>query len=400
MVRTRRAFVALMVLIALIAAGCGDDDDETTEAGTEQDDGQSAESGEIAVDIDGKADDLNASFFAYFPDKVTVHPGDTIVYKSHFTGEPHSIAFGSTVQTAIDEFQKLTPEQLESEGPPPPEVDAAFSKIPAMLPEGPGDAHQNSVNPCFVVSGEIPSDTAKPCPVTEPEPFTGEEVFYNSGFMPDGATFELELADDIAPGTYEGFCTLHFTEMISTIEVVAEDTDVPSADDVAESGQAQLAELVAKLGPAKEKAEADAKPGAAAAGTGDESVRSALVTEFLPTETEVKAGEQITWTITGPHTISLGVPEDARTLMIEADDGTFHLNEKSVSPAGYEPPPPPEGEPEGPPPPIDGGTWDGTGFFSSGIQFEGDFLLKISKPGTYEYVCLIHPDMEGTVKVS
>ncbi len=43
---------------------------------------------------------------------------------------------------------------------------------------------------------------------------------------------------------------------------------------------------------------------------------------------------------------------------------------------------------------------NGTGFFSSGIAFGGDFLLTFTEPGSYEYVCLIHPDMEGTVTVT
>ena len=40
---------------------------------------------------------------------------------------------------------------------------------------------------------------------------------------------ELKLADDLAPGTYTGFCMLHFTEMVSTIEVVPKETPIPSA---------------------------------------------------------------------------------------------------------------------------------------------------------------------------
>lgn len=397
--RVRRALVVVLVVVAMVAAACGDDDDDTAAGGDGTDSGQ-VDAGEVTVEIDTATDELNAAFFAYFPDTVKVRPGDTIVYHSNFSGEPHSIAFGSAVQTAIDEFQKLTPEQLESEGPPPPELDAAFAKIPPMLPDGPGDANQNSVNPCFVESGDIPSDTTKPCPVTEPSPFTGEEVFYNSGFLPDGETFELTLADDIAPGTYEGFCTLHFTEMISTIEVVAEGTDVASSDAVAEEGQQQEDALVEKIVPARERAEADAAAGTIAAGAGDENVSNALVAEFLPGEVEVAAGDQITWNIIGPHTISFNAPEDARTIIVEDDNGQFHLVEKALSPAGYEAPPPPEGEPEDPPPPVDGGTWDGAGFFNSGIQFDGTFLLKITRPGSYEYACLIHPDMEGTVTVT
>ncbi|MGH2684410.1 MAG: hypothetical protein ACRDJP_02970, partial [Actinomycetota bacterium] len=114
--RLQRGLFCALCALTLIAAGCGGDDDDsdvaaddettTTEAGGEE---PSGEASEITVEIDGKADDFNASFFAYFPDKVSVHPGDTVVYRSNFTGEPHSIAFGTLVDDVITEFRKLTP---------------------------------------------------------------------------------------------------------------------------------------------------------------------------------------------------------------------------------------------------------------------------------------------------
>lgn len=407
----RRRSLALLAAVALVLGACGngDDTDDGDAAATTAPPPESSESNELTVNIDGKADDFNAAFFAYFPDRVTVHPGDTIVYESVFSGEPHSITFGTVVTDAVEAFRSLTPEQLQAEGPPPPEVEAAFERLPAMLPEGPGDANQISVNPCFVTSGDLPDDGTQQCPVTEPEPFTGTETFYNSGFLPDGETFELQLADDIEPGTYVGFCMLHFTEMISEIEVVPEDQEIPSSDEVAELGQQQLDALVGQLAPAAE-APADSAPGEVAAGAGSEELPTALVTEFLPQETEVAAGEQVSWEFVGPHTVSFNAPEDARVLLSKGDDGGYHLNEAALAPAGFEAPPPPgggegeagegeEGE-EGPPPPVDAGTWDGTGFLNSGIAFGGVFSVTFSEPGTYEYVCLIHPEMEGTVRVS
>ncbi|MEO6652355.1 MAG: hypothetical protein ABIP17_06840, partial [Ilumatobacteraceae bacterium] len=215
--RLRHArLLSLTAVVALVAASCGGDDDAasdttpapaatgapaptvttadtepattnpaTTESATTEPatttaqtsppttEAAGSEPAEFTVMIDGRVDEFNGAFFAYFPDKLTVHPGDTIVYHSMFSGEPHSVAFGDVPQTAVDEFQKLTPEQLQSEGPPPPELEAAFALIPSMLPDGPGDANQNSVNPCFVEAGEeIPTDPAQQCPVTEPSPFT------------------------------------------------------------------------------------------------------------------------------------------------------------------------------------------------------------------------------------
>jgi hypothetical protein len=56
---------------------------------------------------------------------------------------------------------------------------------------------------------------------------------------------------------------------------------------------------------------------------------------------------------------------------------------------------------------VDGGTWDGAGFRSSGfpICLGGDcpparFSLTFTKPGTYRYACLLHPAMIGTVVVT
>jgi plastocyanin len=420
--RRRRRSLALVAAAALVLSACGDSNGSETSGGAGTGGTNEGGSGpsEVTVQIDGQTDDFNSAFFAYFPDTVTVHPGDTVVYESVFTGEPHSITFGTLVTDAVDAFRSLTPEQLEAEGPPPAEVAAAFEALPGMLPEGPGDANQISVNPCFVASGDLPEDGTQQCEVTEPAPFTGTETFYNSGFLPDGETFELQLADDIEPGTYVGFCMLHFTEMISEIVVVPEDQEIPSADQVADLGQQQLDALAAQLAPLAEAPD-DADPGEVAAGVGSEEIRGAMVAGFVPQDVEVAAGEQVSWSFFGPHTVSFNAPEEARTLLSKGDDGGYHLNGEALAPAGFDAPAPPEGgegeggegeggegeggegeggEGEGSPPPLDAGTWDGTGFLSSGIAFGGEFTMTFSEPGTYEYVCLIHPEMEGTVKVS
>lgn len=48
--------------------------------------------------------------------------------------------------------------------------------------------------------------------------------------------------------------------------------------------------------------------------------------------------------------------------------------------------------------------YDGTGFFNSGAPFNPDTLprkvpVKFTRPGVYQVVCLIHPDMQATVTV-
>ena len=48
-----------------------------------------------------------------------------------------------------------------------------------------------------------------------------------------------------------------------------------------------------------------------------------------------------------------------------------------------------------------GGTGDMGAPADSGMTgIGGDFVLRFSAPGTYEYQCLIHPEMQGTVTVT
>jgi len=49
--------------------------------------------------IDYHFDQYAAVFPAYFPKQVTVHPGDAVVFKQSWSGEPHTVTMG----TAVDE---------------------------------------------------------------------------------------------------------------------------------------------------------------------------------------------------------------------------------------------------------------------------------------------------------
>jgi plastocyanin len=124
---------------------------------------------------------------------------------------------------------------------------------------------------------------------------------------------------------------------------------------------------------------------------------------------KAKVGEKVTWKIMGAdHTVSFDVPPYFPIIEF-TDNGKVSLNDKLQKPAGGSPEIPPQ-EDEGPPGEgggpilsIDGGTYDGTGFFSSGL-FGGEpyaeYSLRFSEPGTYKYACLLHPPMVGTVEVT
>jgi hypothetical protein len=83
-------------------------------------------------------------------------------------------------------------------------------------------------------------------------------------------------------------------------------------------------------------------------------------------------------------------------------DGSVVRNPKLDEPAGGAPA---LEELNGPPPEvmkIDGGTFDGKGFYSSGSLIAGKFVeytMRFSRAGTYRFACLIHPPMVGTLTV-
>lgn len=363
------------------------------------------------LDVDGHPGAYVGSFLAYFPSEVSVTPGDTVDFRAVWTGEPHTVTMGTLVEKGLAAARAAGPDR---NGPPPPD----FASLPTLLPDGPGDLHQNASEPCFLETGAPPTDAATPCPKTAQAttPFNGRQTYYNSGFLAENTTFSVKVAPDTAPGTYHYYCNLHGPQMSGTIVVKAKGTAVPSAAEVWAAGKAQRDAVVGQLAPVV----AEAKAGHAVfqgylAGYGKKGVEGAAVNEFIPSTIKTKVAQKVTWTIIGPHTISFGAPDSVKKLFVKAPDGVLHANPQAGAPAGGAgaPPSPPGGGGPPPPPgppvpkPIDGGTYAGTGFHSSGVvvSFPGSpefssYSLTFTQAGTYTYVCLIHPGMAGQVQVS
>ena len=378
--------IAIVAIVALFAAvGCGDDDNG------------GSTSGSVTVNVDGKAPNYNGFFTAYFPSKLTVHPGDTVQFKLTDTGEPHTVTLGTLTDIGLAAAAKV-----KDPNAPVPELD----KLPTLLPQGPGDAVQSAANACFMDSG-TPGDAA--CPKRQQPDFNGTQSFYNSGWLGADAPFNLKLAADIKPGTYSYFCLLHRQGMQGSITVVAKSTPAQNASAVKKAGDDEFKKISTDLQPAADqlhKLTADK----AQAGNLIEAVQNAGISEFGPKEISIKTGGSVTWLVLGPHTISFNAPEDAKGARVKAPDGSFHINEKAFAPVGGpgQPAPPPNAPPPsaGPPIFVDGGSWDGAGVRSSGIFVSFPpgplfgYKLSFTKAGTYTYKCLIHDKMEGTIKVS
>ncbi|MQA99831.1 MAG: hypothetical protein GEU78_06000 [Actinobacteria bacterium] len=402
--------------------------------------------------VDYEHDTFATQFNRYFPDRVRVHPGDTITFRQTWTGEPHTVTLGALVNDVlevtkplIEEYGHLPDEEIppkvfeeffaaegqlptafgdegppEGEGPPEegagPEGEAAEGAAGAEeAPDAEGEDESERrlpgtvAQPCVIEQGgEIPEDGGL-CEERELPEFEGTELYFNSGIIPfegpRGNVFDLKIAEDIEPGAYQFLCSVHGSFQNGTLEVVSEDESAPSPDEVNQATREQVNEVVRPL----DKLFRDAQDGRLVLGgethTGNfsgltEGFTSGLVNEFVPKRIETSVEEPVTWRMFGPHTISFDVPEYFPIVEF-LDDGTARFNEELEPPAGGAPEAP---EPEDPSKPmvIDGGTYDGSGFWSSGLFFADpyvEYTLRFSTPGTYRYACLIHPPMVGTLVV-
>ena len=340
------------------------------------------------VHVDAGKTDPQISALAYFPKAVSVHPGDTISFALQDTGEPHTVALGTFVDAAWKAAQTA-----KDNAPPPP----ALKKVPDLLPQGPGDAYQAAAQPCVLTAGApAVKDISKPCADTKPGEFDGTQELFTSGWLAPDTPFSVKVADTAKPGTYHFYCQLHGPQAMSgTLTVAAAGTNVPAPADVATTASTELGAFVDSL----KKAASGIAHGTAAhafAGAFDQKVQNGQVNAFGPATLSIPVGGTVAWQVFGPHSISFNPTADAEGLRVAAPDGSVHLNAKAAGPAG--------GPGQGKGTTIDGGRWNGSGFHSSGfiLSFPPDLVtykLTFTKAGTYPYRCLIHSDMEGTVKV-
>ena len=449
--------------------------------------------------VDFSSDEFASFALFNYPAKVQVRQGDVLEFKQNWTGEPHTVTGGTTVDetlrdgaawteffggfegllgsgadlpnpedpgdATVGDFAKGVAQAGDAEArdefvrgyegliamgvelPPLDEsstqpfaelvgiVDTASEEFFAGLPSAFDDEDQLAQNvgqPCFLDEGTPPEDPAKPCAKSDQRQpaFNGRQSYFNSGVIPyEGErsnTFRVEIADDAELGSYLFYCAIHGMGQRSEVEIVAAGAEIPDQSEVNREIRTETAEVTTSLGKIFRDAKDDLTvdlPGfdepVKGPFAGLPGVEHTAINEFLPRTITVKAGEPITWKMMGSqHTISFDVPKYFPIVEF-LKDGTVRINPKMEPAAGdavpFEPPdegeggPPPDGEGgDGPPdgdgiPRHDGGTFDGDGFWSSGLISADPYLeytMRITKPGTYAYACLLHPPMVGRIKVT
>jgi plastocyanin len=120
------------------------------------------------------------------------------------------------------------------------------------------------------------------------------------------------------------------------------------------------------------------------AGAFDPSTQAEAL-EFLPRTVRVPVGGAVHWIVKGFHNVALSSGAAYPPVLIAGPAA----NDVQINPLVAFPVQP-------------AGTYDGTGYFNSGLPQPGqpfEWTLTFSRPGAFEYACLIHPNMKAFVVV-
>jgi plastocyanin len=390
---------------------------------------------ERQVLVDYHFDQYAAVFYSYFPKEVSVHPGDTVVFKQSWSGEPHTVTFGTAVDDVYNVLWKFI-----KDGPPYPEkppddpsVAPALTKLNS-LPQAQSQTSsafgQQGAQPCYVESGPLPDPGDKRCPNRTLKPFTGKQLFYNSGIIPyqgdQGNTYRLPIAADAAPGMHYYTCLIHGVLMSGVVTIAPASQAIPSQADVNSAAQKQLSKSSDPFAKAFKEAQGNVAKTGNLAGVDTPRDIAGSVTEFVPRTVKTKVHQKVTWRIVGDsHTVSFNVPKYLPEITVGKDGAVQYTDQviNAVGGPGFPAPPAPDpssapasggppdgGSNSGPPPPsppvhVDAGDYDGRHFLSSGLggpmgtDDVVTYSVTFTRAGSYKYACLVHPLMVGVVDV-
>jgi plastocyanin len=307
----------------------------------------------------------NPDVNAYFPQKVTIHVGDTVSFIRGMM--PHTIDI-------------------------PP---VGGKDLPLIVPGAPAVINDAAGNP-FWYSGKLPSLGLNPA-LLAPGPMN---VSYNgtarvdSGFyLGKGAAPAFNVTFTKA-GVFKVFCDVHYG-MTGTVVVLPKSKPLPTA---AQDKAALRAQVMADLKALK--AAAKIKPPKNTVSVGSSGPGGSELFAMFPATLHVKVGTVVTFSMSADtrevHTVTFGSKAYLTQLLGgflaipgPTEQGLYPSDPPALGPITLSP------------------TSHGNGFASVGgldrdptTPFGPSAQVKFTAPGTYLYVCLIHPFMHGMIIVS
>ncbi|HWT24733.1 MAG TPA: hypothetical protein VN213_14610 [Solirubrobacteraceae bacterium] len=233
----------------------------------------------------------------------------------------------------------------------------------------------------------------------------------NSGLPLDEgepAPYTLRFARE---GTYDYYCIVH-PGMDGQVRVLDRDRRIPTAAATRREAIRQEKNVLARVQRASTGAGAQQPPNTIQAGN---DTNDFAVFKFFPASATVKAGDLVTLRMdsqTGEvHTFTFG-PNENEAAYVNQIAAAFI----APDPTDTTPPPTVQVEPRAALPsedpslgiPTHAPTLHGNGFWNTGVLDADDdspaipqsMQVRFSTPGTYSYICVVHPFMRGSITVT
>ena len=309
-----------------------------------------AQSAAQTWEVQVSADDASGTLMTqgFFPGPLIIRAGDTVTWKWADALAPHSVTFLS--------------------GKP---------DLPLVVP-GPGQG-ELTLGGAFFPAGLWASASSAS--------FDGTALAHSGAPNDPTSTYSLTFTK---PGTYGYVCEFHPG---MRAEIIVREAGAPLPETPAQAKTRGQVTASALLGKMKDDVAGYRSTDAgtlhtAVAGLGDGYGASLI--QFAPQNLTVKRGDSVVWVMPDPFELH-----------------TITFTSGANPPALFEPRPQASGQPLLVIPanvagPTGGGTYTGQGIVNAGILGNGGaFVLKFdAPPGTYNYVCLIHPTMKASVTVT
>jgi plastocyanin len=304
--------------------------------------GSAAQTLTVSAGAESTGGDVQLNEFA--PGEVTINVGDTVTWSLDST-EFHNVIFTSGA----------TPPDFIDAGP-----DGVFFNPASALPSG---------GPTYDGTGLV-----------------------SSGLLNKGQTYSLTFSK---AGTYSYLCNIH-PGMTGSVKVGESGQPADTQAAVNSRRSAQINAGLVKAIPAI-VANAGELPSETSTGGIAAGIQSGTfdVLRFLPGRVTINKGDSLTWiwkTEETPHTVTFLGGQPTPEVVIPQPQASgpprLQLNPAVLAPAGAA---------------ID---WNGGSFLHSGFlaPTPGDpapeFTVTFNAVGTFEYICLLHEGMRGTVVVN
>jgi plastocyanin len=307
----------------------------------------------------------NPNVNAFFPQKVTIHVGDTVSFIRGMM--PHTVDI-------------------------PP---VGGQDLPLLVPGGLTSGVKDAAGNPFWFNGKVPSLSLNPLLLANGPTkvtYNGTKRVDSGFFLGKGSAPAFDVTFTKA-GVYKVFCDIHYG-MTGTVAVLPKSKPVPSAAQAQTALEGQLIRDLKAL-----KAAAKIKPAANTVSVGSAGPGGAELFTMFPATLHIKVGTVVTFSVSRDtrevHTVTFG----SKAYLTQLANGFLSnplLTQQDLYPSDN-----PALGPIALSPSSHGNDFANTGGLDQDptTPLPASGKIVFTTPGTYHYICLIHPFMRGTIIV-